>query len=1597
MSDNNLQLMQQSSQTAARKSRIFISYARKDGIIFTSRLYKTLTEQGFDVWFDQESMRSHGSAFPAELKRGIDIADYMLFISTPGALESNWVMQLELEYALKICRAIIPIIYKGGVENLPTTLSKHHAIDFQNCDSDQTVFKKGFEELVKRNLNYPPDAVTSKFYSDYSLRHHLYRSIEVQEIKELFLADEGLGRSPRIYKDSKKSIGLYGMGGVGKTVVLAELAGDCDVRRAFVDGVYWVTLGDIDEADREVRLTQAQSKLIMQLTGQEKQPNSVVNGTIELKGLLHDKKCLIILDDVWKPDQANVFHDILGEHCRMLMTTRDRSVLADLDVLEYEIKPLNDEDALELLARVSRKSVAELPPEAAEVVRLCKGLPLALTIIGANVRDSVETWDHYIDSLKKGDVTTLGDHHKSLYIVFDVSIEHLNRVRSGTNGQISDQILDLAIFPNDQPIPLQALERLWYSRYAPIDIHKILNFFADRSLVQRQGDNFIVHDLFIGFLRQTLGKRLVERHNTLLLAYNPDKRRWHDIIDDGYLYNHLVYHLEAADRLDDIHTLFQDKHWSEQRRNPLGLLSDFERAQQIVAESDTELRLRYSIFRSAIDETFSSIPASAVIVFIVLELAPPSIMIRVVPRIDDSTTNKLQSLLTIMALSRLTQAQKEACADAIIAVIRTWNNWTYEVSSSAYEKKKQTAIITLIHRVIDDVGAYPDRFRVLRRVLWKQAFSLADEERGAFLEQLLTPPLSDEDRRNFVQDVYAFQREGYDLDDQVSILKRIAPFQQSPEREEMWGHILNQLLPLWRESKWGIPSFYYTLGDLMPELTNIQRASIGRQIWEYWLIPDHHYSVPWKFLPEELFSVAWQKLENIREEGIGRFVEHIVPYIPDEMLPIIENKLSALAETVYSQDSLPRIKATLIRRNHRLSQDERTTAYLELVHEYIDRYRLTDLVKYIPQELTLRIWVLKLADYRDFRLNDERRRKNYGHYGIEKTLYLLIDRMPVEDVAEAIDCLLAEVVREDTLYTSYLDPKTTSDLCATLLSRLPSEDKRQKAKVIVEKAEIETQQEIESQMEKEYRGLNLSLLGYLITLLDTDMQIDYWARFFKLVASIKNRTRQALHIVGHLEHYPADQRLLKWQEAWQVVKAGRDIDYYSWGLESVIAGIPIVFGEGRLKDNELAMELAQATLKHEQPFMYGDRFARGWFGLAQIVLALNYDTAQALFSKFASRSVNPVLSCAFMPFLSSDQIDNLLIYRGEGAEGAMYHLYEEFLKPLSRVMAQWSGSVAVTVWNRSLDNIEQIISDRPHTYHPDFYMVWLRLLATAMPNYDVIAAWKHLLDHREVFWFNAWQELGAILIERLQPVEEDWEAIRIIWRDIQGLGEGTAALQSAIAPKLPTDILNTLRASVQEAKQLPTDIFICSLSTYIYHGGTAIKSNLEFGRRFPSLAGTSVKISRVAKLALWAIAALNILLYPLVYLYVVLFDLTKPIHKPVLLVVALVTFPLWFLFSVLGQIIPLILRATSLSFWFLRSSLRDFKGTLNPISEIVNIHRLSKSDANERFIHLLNQGSLADFASNRPLLQRIGGQKLRYVAHRAYQHAIEWWAVVVAK
>ncbi len=98
-----------------RKYQIFISYRRDGGDDLAGRISDRLSNMGYRVFFDVESMRS--GDFNEQLYDAIDKCNDFLLILPPGALkrcenQNDWV-RLEIAHAVKMKKNIIPVMMKG--------------------------------------------------------------------------------------------------------------------------------------------------------------------------------------------------------------------------------------------------------------------------------------------------------------------------------------------------------------------------------------------------------------------------------------------------------------------------------------------------------------------------------------------------------------------------------------------------------------------------------------------------------------------------------------------------------------------------------------------------------------------------------------------------------------------------------------------------------------------------------------------------------------------------------------------------------------------------------------------------------------------------------------------------------------------------------------------------------------------------------------------------------------------------------------------------------------------------------------------------------------------------------------------------------------------------------------------------------------------------------------------------------------------------------------------------------------------------------------------------------------------------------------------
>jgi hypothetical protein len=290
-------------------------------------------------------------------------------------------------------------------------------------------------------------------------------------------------------------VGVQGMGGLGKSVLAAALARDEGVQATFPDGIFWITLGrEITEEELLVK----QNNILRRL-GRKEQEESLELSRYSFNNILQGKHCLIIIDDIWDGRHLNCF-DLSGTDCRFLLTSRKADVLKWLGIDGKEIKLLTKEQALEMLARYSGLSKDILPEAAAEIVKECGYLPLAIAAIGSMVRNRPEErWLSALEKLQKAKLDKIFCNfdykYENIFCALHVSVEELP-------AAIQDYYKTLALYPEDAKITESDLKVYWASfHFSDDDPLDVIDTLVDASLISRVDKRSIrLHDLMRYYL-----------------------------------------------------------------------------------------------------------------------------------------------------------------------------------------------------------------------------------------------------------------------------------------------------------------------------------------------------------------------------------------------------------------------------------------------------------------------------------------------------------------------------------------------------------------------------------------------------------------------------------------------------------------------------------------------------------------------------------------------------------------------------------------------------------------------------------------------------------------------------------------------------------------------------------------------------------------------------------------------------------------------------------------------------------------------------------------------------------------------------------------
>ncbi|XP_010110286.2 disease resistance protein SUMM2 [Morus notabilis] len=302
-------------------------------------------------------------------------------------------------------------------------------------------------------------------------------------------------------------IGLYGMGGVGKTTLLKRINNEFFGTRNDFDVVIWVV------ASKEASISKIQDAIQdrLQIPDDEWKSNRVEERSITIYRTLRGKKFVLLLDDVWKQfDLLKVGVPIPDIHngSKVIFTTRSKEVCGQMEADKcIRVECLEQEKALDLfLEKVGEEALSShptIPHLAKAVAEECKGLPLALITVGRSMasRKKLEDWERAIELLRSypSNFSGIVD---CVYHLLEFSYDSL------PNATTQSCFLYCSLFPKGSSIRKTRLIDLWIGE-------GFLDEFDDIHDARKQGEEVIWSLKLVCLLESGESEEFVKMHDVI--------------------------------------------------------------------------------------------------------------------------------------------------------------------------------------------------------------------------------------------------------------------------------------------------------------------------------------------------------------------------------------------------------------------------------------------------------------------------------------------------------------------------------------------------------------------------------------------------------------------------------------------------------------------------------------------------------------------------------------------------------------------------------------------------------------------------------------------------------------------------------------------------------------------------------------------------------------------------------------------------------------------------------------------------------------------------------------------------------------------------
>ena len=255
--------------------------------------------------------------------------------------------------------------------------------------------------------------------------------------------------------DNIRAIGVCGMGGLGKTMLVGKIA-----KQAIEDKLFERVVTVV--VSQTPNLKQIQKDIAKELELKFQDEDTDFQKAHLLCERLKKEKILLIIDDIWNKIDLEAHGISFGDDhkgSKLLLTSRFRDVLAtDMDAQEiFSVGVLLNDEAKYLFSKIVGDLVENLNLKSTmiEVVKECDGLPIAITTVANALKnkEDLKVWKDALQQLRSANPTEIKGMHDKVYKSIELSYTFLSE-------EAKYLFLFCGLFEEDMVIPIALLWRI---------------------------------------------------------------------------------------------------------------------------------------------------------------------------------------------------------------------------------------------------------------------------------------------------------------------------------------------------------------------------------------------------------------------------------------------------------------------------------------------------------------------------------------------------------------------------------------------------------------------------------------------------------------------------------------------------------------------------------------------------------------------------------------------------------------------------------------------------------------------------------------------------------------------------------------------------------------------------------------------------------------------------------------------------------------------------------------------------------------------------------------------------------------------------------